>query len=125
MSPALLNLLPLFVLVLVWLLIVRPISHRWKRQAKHRYVAETRDARPRTLTKGEAIWKLGVLYWGSRMFVFFAVVGPLIPHFTMRKPLNFAAYAKAVIAALIWFPAGAVFGWFLWRRGKWIAGRGE
>ena len=32
MPPLLTNLLPIFVLVLVWLLIVNPRSHRWERQ---------------------------------------------------------------------------------------------
>jgi hypothetical protein len=118
MPPVLKNLLPLFVLVLVWLLIVRPLSHRWERQAKERRGAQTRDARQRTATKREVIWRIGVLYWGGMMFVFFAVVDPMIPHFTMGKPLDFDEYIKGAIAALIAFPAGGVFGWLLWRHAE-------
>jgi len=74
--------------------------------------------RQRIATKRDVIWRLGVFYWGGLMFVFLAVVGPLIPHFTMGKPLNFDEYFKWAVFALVAFPAGAVFGWFLWRHAE-------
>jgi hypothetical protein len=58
-----------------------------------------------------------MLYWGGMMFAFFAVIGLVISHFTMREPLRYE-YSKLAITALIMFPAGAVFGWFLWRHAE-------
>ena len=107
--------MPLVAVVLVWLLVIRPLSRRRERQAKQRRGTLPRDPRQRTATKGEVIWRIGVLYWGGMMFLFFAIVGPLIPHFTMGKPLSPDEYIKGAIVALVAFPAGAVFGWRLWR----------
>ena len=59
-----------------------------------------------------------MLYWGGMMFLFFAVIDPLIPHFTMEKSLNFDEYIKGAIVALLAFPAGAVFGWLGWRQAE-------
>ena len=67
------------------------------------------------LTKRQFIWRIGVLYWGGLMFLFFAVVMPLIRHFTIGKPLTIKNYAvTAVASAVAFFPSGLLFGWAMW-----------
>ena len=57
------------------------------------------------------MWRVGVLGWGLRMFVFFAAFGPLIPHFTMGKPITLTGYIfYAVASAISIFPGSALFG---------------
>ena len=121
--PALTDLSPFIVLAAVWFLIGRPVTRVLKRRAEHRQQSSTRigelNAPQRTLTKSELIWKIGVLYWGGLMFLFFVIVSPLIPHFTMGEPLTMHEYTSGLfISAIICFPAGAIFGWLMWRNAK-------
>ena len=75
--------------------------------------------KPHLATRGRFIWKFGVLRWGGFMFTVFGVLGPLIPHFTMGKPVTVGLYiSDAIISAIIIFPAGAVYGWALWSWAK-------
>jgi len=116
--PALTNLSAVIALAGVWFLIGRPVTRVLNRRSGQQQSSATIgevNAHRRTLTKGELIWKIGVLYWGGLMFLFFAIVGPIIPHFTMGKPLTMPKYISSMfISAIICFPAGAIFGLLMW-----------
>jgi hypothetical protein len=121
--PALTNLSPFIAIAAIWFLIGRPVKRRLERRAEHRRQCNTqvgeRNLPQRTLTKTQWIWKVGVLYWGGWMFLVFVVPGPLIPHFTMGKPLTVHDYTGGVFTSAIFsFPAGAIFGWLMWRNAK-------
>jgi hypothetical protein len=112
LPPIVTNFLPLIILIAVWLFLLRPLMKRSKNREQH---SETVSQPQRTLTKAQFIWKIGVLYWGGFMFLVFAVIGPLIPHFTMGKPLTLDEYiSNAIRSAFLTFPGGAAFGWFVW-----------
>src|SRR5215813_14021221 len=77
-------------------------------------------AEPPVPTKRQFIWKIGVLYWGGLMFLFFTIVGPLIPHFTMGKPLTLELYIGNAITSLVTcFFGGMLFGWVMWWSLEW------
>ena len=97
--PALTNLSAVIALAGVWFLIGRPVTRVLNRRSGQQQSSATIgevNAHRRTLTKGELIWKIGVLYWGGLMFLFFAIVGPIIPHFTIGKPLTMPKYIQHV-----------------------------
>lgn len=111
MPPIIQNLLPLIILVVVWLVVVRPLAAKSDKRIRAQWDANP-GSRPQPRSKNQLIWKVGVLYFGGIMFLFFTFAMPLIPHFTMGKPYSIN---DGFTTALVAFPLGAVFGWFLWR----------
>jgi hypothetical protein len=119
LPPVVTNLLPLIILVAVWLIVFRPLMRRSKNREEHRETKTEVSQNPKTHTKSQFIWKIGVMYWGGFMFLVFAIIGPLIPHFMMGKPLTTAEYiSNGISSAFIMFPGGAAFGWFVWYQSK-------
>jgi hypothetical protein len=109
------NLLPLIILITVWFIVVRPLARAWEKRIERRQGDTMQAGQRTTVSKSQFIWKIGVKQWGGFMFLTFAIGGPLIPHFTMGKPLTIDAYvAGAVTSALVCFPGGALFGWLMW-----------
>lgn len=114
MPPIIQNLLPLIILVVVWLVVVRPLAAKWDKRIRAQWDANP-TSRPQPRSRNQFIWKVGVVYFGGIMFLLFAFVMPLIPHFTMGKPYSMNG---GLTTALVTFSLGAVFGWFLWRNNQ-------